>query len=88
VSESGPGEGGPPADDDACWREAARLRGEHVRWVVIWLSSAREFRAYRRMPGARRDTILAAPTAGELAAQIVRAEPASSQGAPDAGRQS
>jgi hypothetical protein len=22
-------------DEDACWREAARLRGEHRSWIII-----------------------------------------------------
>jgi hypothetical protein len=42
--------------------------------VVIWLASERQFRAYRRMPGARRDTTLAAPTPDDLAALIADAE--------------
>jgi hypothetical protein len=86
VSVGGPGEGGPRADDHACWREAARLRCEHPKWTAIWLSSAGEFPAYRRMPRVRRDTRLAAPTADDLAAQITQAEQGSSQSPPDAGR--
>ena len=70
---------GPPpaADDDAdrC-REAARLRRDHAGWVIIWLTPAREFRAYRRLPGRRRDTALTAATAGDLAELISRAEQA------------
>ena len=62
-------------DEDArCWREAARLRREHRTWVIIWLAPAREFRAYRRLPGARRDTALAAATAADLAVLISHAE--------------
>jgi hypothetical protein len=63
-------------DDDACWREAARLRAEHRKWVVIWLASERCYKAYRRMRGARHDTVLAAATASEMAALIVQAEQA------------
>jgi hypothetical protein len=63
--------------DSGCWREAARLRREFRGWVIIWLSPAGEYRAYRRLPGARRDTALSATTPDELAAQITRAEQAS-----------
>jgi len=58
------------------WREAAGLRDEHPRWVIVWLAEPGEFRAYARLPGARRDTTLAAPEADDLAAQIERAEQA------------
>ena len=65
-------------DDDADrWREAARLRREHAGWVIIWIGPAGEFRAYRRLPGARRDTALAAATPEGLADQISHAEQAS-----------
>jgi hypothetical protein len=60
--------------DTRCWREAARLRREHGAWVIIWLAPAREFRAYGRLPGARRDTALAAATAADLAVLISHAE--------------
>jgi hypothetical protein len=67
----------PGADDDAaCWREAARLRSQFRGWIVIWLASASCYRAYRRLPGARRDTALSAATAADLAAQISQAEQA------------
>jgi hypothetical protein len=62
--------------DDACWREAARLRAERRGWIVIWLAPESCFRAYRRLPGARRDTALSAATADELAALIGQAEQA------------
>jgi hypothetical protein len=55
--------------------------------VIIWLASARQYRAYRRMPGARRDTTLAASTPGDLAAQIAQAEQASPLAPPDSARQ-
>ena len=60
--------------DGERWREAAQLRHDHAGWVVVWLAAAGEFRAYKRLPGARRDTALAAATASGLAAQIERAE--------------
>jgi hypothetical protein len=67
----------PAADDDAGrWREAARLRRDHPRWVVIWLAPIRKFRAYARLPGARRDTALTASTPAGLADQIGQAEQA------------
>jgi hypothetical protein len=73
-----PGAGHPPGGGDARrWREAARLRHDHPGWTVIWLASAAEFRAYRRLPRTRRDTALAAPTADGLAARITAAEQAS-----------
>jgi hypothetical protein len=65
--------------DDACWREAARLRREHRAWVVIWLAREGRYRAYRRLPGARRDTALSAATADGMSAQIRRAEQASAR---------
>jgi hypothetical protein len=61
-------------DDDTCWREAARLRREFRGWIVIWLAPENCYRAYRRLPGARRDTALSAATPAELAAQIGDAE--------------
>jgi hypothetical protein len=67
--------GGEP-DDAARWREAAELRGEHSKWVIVWLTSIGRFRAYRRLPGARRDTALTDPTATGLAGQITGAEQA------------
>ena len=61
-------------DDDACWGEAARLRREYRGWIVIWLAPENCYRAYRRLPGTRRDTALSAATAAEMAAQISDAE--------------
>jgi hypothetical protein len=66
-------------DDAACWREAARLRREHRAWVVIWLARERCYKAYKRMPGARRDTALTAPTAGKMAEQIRAADKAAAR---------
>jgi hypothetical protein len=63
-------------DEDACWREAARLRSQFRRWIVIWLASEHCFRAYARLPGARRDTALSAATSGEMAGLIGQAEQA------------
>jgi hypothetical protein len=65
---------GAVAMDGERWREAAQLRHDHIGWAVIWLAEPGEFRAYRRLPGARRDTALSAPTADDLAAQIDQAE--------------
>jgi hypothetical protein len=62
--------------DDACWREAARLRAERPGWIIIWLAPENCFRACRRLPGARRDTALSAATAGEMGALIGQAEQA------------
>jgi hypothetical protein len=64
----------PPGRDAGRWREAARLRHEHAGWVIIWLAPSAEFRAYRRLPGERRDTALSAPTADALAEKITQAE--------------
>jgi hypothetical protein len=61
-------------DDAVCWEQSARLRAEHRGWIVIWLSREARFRAYRRLPGARCDTVLSAATASDLAAQIRQAE--------------
>lgn len=35
------------SQDAAGWQEAAGLRGRFSGWVVIWLDSEGEFRAYR-----------------------------------------
>jgi hypothetical protein len=86
VSAAGPGTG--PSDDDVCWQEAARLRRKHPNWIVIWLASAEQFRAYRRMPGARRDTTLTASTAEDMDTQIIQAEQAPPPAPPDAGHRS
>jgi hypothetical protein len=63
-------------DQDACWREAARLRAEHRNWIIIWLAPEHCFRAYTRLPGARRDTAISAATPGEMADLISQAEQA------------
>jgi hypothetical protein len=62
------------ADDAGRWREAARRRRGNPKWVVVWLARIDCYRAYRRLPGARRDTVLTARTPGELATQISQAE--------------
>jgi hypothetical protein len=62
--------------DQLRWEEAAQLRGEHRGWIIIWLSAHSQFRAYRRLPGTRRDTVLSAATGRDLAAQISQAEQA------------
>jgi hypothetical protein len=65
--------------DAGHWREAARLRREHRAWVVIWLARESCYKAYKRMPGARRDTALSAATAGDMSAQIRHAEKAAAR---------
>jgi hypothetical protein len=57
----------------ACWREAARLRAQFRGWIVIWLARENCYRAYRRLPGARRDTAISAATSGEMASLIGQA---------------
>jgi hypothetical protein len=61
---------------DACWREAARLRSQFRGWIVVWLAPENCYRAYRRLPGAHRDTAISAATPGEIAALIGQAEQA------------
>ena len=65
--------------DHGCWREAARLRREHRGWIVVWLARDNCYRAYRRMPGARRDSALSAPTAGDMAKRIKQADKAAAR---------
>jgi len=65
--------------DAGCWREAARLRREHRGWIVVWLARENCYRAYRRMPGARRDSALSAPTASDMAKQITQADKAAAR---------
>lgn len=40
-------------EEDACWREAVRLRGEHRDSIVMWLAPENCFRAYLRLAGGR-----------------------------------
>ena len=61
-------------DEARLWQEAKQLRRDHPGWIVIWLAPEREFRAYRRLPGARRDTALSAATASDMKRQIMQAE--------------
>lgn len=61
-------------EDPRRWEEAAQMRRKHRGWVIIWLAPESQFRAYRRLPGAKRDTTLSASRASDLAAQIIRAE--------------
>jgi hypothetical protein len=68
-----PAPGGTDSDAQR-WREAAQLRTEHRAWIVIWLASGSCFKAYRRLPGARRDTALSAATRSQMAALIAQAE--------------
>jgi hypothetical protein len=68
--------------NDQRWREAAQLRAERKSWIVIWLAPENCFKAYRRLPGARRDTALSAATAAEMADLIDRAEQAARTPAP------
>ena len=87
MTAPGPAPGDHPAAEDEdswCWREAARLRRERRAWVIIWFSPAHEFRAYGRLPGARRDTALTAPTPARLAALIGQAEQAARHATTDA----
>ena len=63
-------------EEGACWREAARLRSQFRGWIVVWLAPENCYRAYRRLPGARRDTAISAATPDEMAALIGQAEQA------------
>jgi hypothetical protein len=65
--------------DDARWQEAAQLRRERRGWIIIWLAPENCFRAYRRLPGARRDTALSAATSAEMADLISQAEQAAAR---------
>jgi hypothetical protein len=62
--------------EDARWRQAAQLRADRRGWIIVWLAPENCFRAYRRLPGARRDTALSAATADEMDALIGQAEQA------------
>jgi hypothetical protein len=66
----------PPPDNEQGWREATRLRAAHRAWIVIWLAPEQCFRAYARMPGAKRDTALSATTSAEMFSLIGQAEQA------------
>ncbi len=78
--KTAPAAPGTAADEDASrWEQAARLRREHRGWIVIWLAPENCYRAYRRLPGARRATALSAATPAEMATLIGRAEQAAAQ---------
>jgi hypothetical protein len=79
MSQVRPATGAVPDRDTDRWQEAARLRREHSGWVVIWLAAEDRYRAYRRLPGARRDTALSAATPGEMAELIGQAEQAAAR---------
>jgi len=68
---SGYREDGP--DDAACRREAVRIRQERPRWVVIWVSHKKLFRAYPKFR-APRGTVASAARPEELVAQMEKAE--------------
>jgi hypothetical protein len=74
---SGPGQ-------DERWNEAKRLRSEHRAWVIIWLAAGNCFKAYRRLPGTRRDTALSAATAAQMGGLITQAEQTARRPAGDA----
>lgn len=61
-------------DDAQRWQEAKELRKAHRGWIIIWLASHAEFRAYRRLPGTRRDNALGAHTASDMKTQIMEAD--------------
>ena len=67
--------GSPFCNSLAC-RRAGRLAEVIVTfgWIVLWLAPKGQYRAYRRLPGARHDTALTASTPADLAAQITQAE--------------
>jgi hypothetical protein len=67
------GTGDRAVDDADRWHEVARLRRRHSGWVIAWAAEVAEFRAYRRLPGTRRDTAVSAATADDLSAQIGQA---------------
>jgi len=73
-----PAPGGPASGsterDAQRWQQAAQLRAEHKAWIIVWLAPENCFRAYRRMPGARRDTALSAATSAEMAGLIAQTE--------------
>jgi hypothetical protein len=71
---TGPDTGRRAVGDADRWHEGARLRRRHPGWVIAWAAEVAEFRAYRRLPGARRDTAVSAATADGLSAQISQAE--------------
>ena len=70
---------GDTGGDAACWREAARLRSQFRGWIIIWLAREGCYKAYKRMPGARRDTALSAATADDMTAQIRQADQAAAR---------
>jgi hypothetical protein len=76
VNQVTPVTGAAPDGDTERWQEVTQLRRDHRGWAIIWLAPAGQFRAYKRLPGARRDTALSAATAGDLGAQITAAEQA------------
>jgi hypothetical protein len=66
----------PAAFDADRWREAARVRAGHPGWIVLWLGSLGQYRAYPLVL-ERHWPIVTAPAADELAALMGQAEQAS-----------
>ena len=54
------------------WLEVERLRNEHPDYVIIWLQSIGQFRAYRLSEARRADGLIATTAAG-LAEKMSRA---------------
>jgi hypothetical protein len=71
---------GPGGDADR-WREAARVRGAHPGWIVLWLGRLGQFRAYPLVQELGRP-VLTAPLADELARLLCQAEQASPSRSP------
>jgi hypothetical protein len=71
---TGPDTGHRGVDDVDRWEAVAQLRRRHRGWAIVWAPQVAEFRAYRRLPGSRRDTAVSAATADDLSAQISQAE--------------
>jgi hypothetical protein len=62
-----------PGGDADRWREAARVRGLHPGWIVLWLGRLGQFRAYPLVQELGRP-VLTAPAADELAGLLCQAE--------------
>jgi hypothetical protein len=62
-------------DDTACLQTAKRLRIDHPRWVIVWVSETRQYHAYPLFRTRREVSVRAAGPA-DLVAQLNEIEQA------------
>lgn len=59
--------------DAACWRQAAQIRQDRPRWVVIWVARESLYRAYPKF-GTRHAAAVSAESPDDLIAAMDQVE--------------